>query len=181
MTELNGGIDYAVLFAIAAALGAIGGLGYELMQTRGRGQTGLIERPHRSSKRLFDLGAWASVVIGAIAAAAALWVFPPEITIIGTGAAARTVRQYDLIRVVGLSLIIGSAGSSFLSALQARALAQVKAQEAQTTRQLAAGQLTDIKADIAAGAPQDKLLGRVEAAEAAVNSTAQGNPTEADF
>jgi hypothetical protein len=173
--DLKETMDYLVLFAIAASLGAIGGLGAELLQSR-RGQTGLIELPHGSgSSHYRDWGVWADVVLGAIAAVAALWVFPPEVhTTVEEGGGVTSVSQYDLIKVVGLSLIIGSAGSSVLTALQARALARVKEQEAEVTRNVATNQLEAIKQEIqAAGAPTS-LTTSVETAQAAIEATRPG-------
>src|SRR3954462_9570803 len=103
MIELSGFWDYLGLFALAGVLGGIGGLAYELMQTR-RGQTGQVESPHAvAGNRYRDWGVWANVIIGAVAALAALWVFPPEThsTVDAAGKAVSTT-EYDVIKVVGL-------------------------------------------------------------------------------
>lgn len=185
MVELKGFLDYVLLFSMAALLGGIGGLGFELMQTR-RGQTGLVERPHRPQAGNYtDWGVVANIIIGAIAAVAVLWVFPPEdkTTVTADGKTTITT-QFDIVKLVGLSLIVGSAGSSFLSALQAKALARVKGQEAQITRQVAEGQIASLEADIHADASKERLIGRVEAAKRAVAESGDssiGNPTVKDF
>jgi hypothetical protein len=180
VVELHGTWDYVGLFALAAVLGAIGGVAYELLLAR-RGQTGMIERPHPAQKaRYYDLGVFANVIVGAIAALAALWVFPPEVktTITDAGKTVSTT-EYDIIKVVGLSLIIGSAGSSFLSAMQARALALVKTQEARTTREVANAQLDQVAASVEADAPKAEVTTQVRTAKAAMESvaaSAAGNP-----
>jgi hypothetical protein len=181
---LDGWQDYARLFALAALLGAVGGLVFELLQTV-RGRTGLIEKPARVGRSHVDLGVIASVIVGAVAAVAALWIFPPEVStsVVVDGTTTRTT-HYDLIKVVGLSLVIGSAGGSFLAAMQARALALVKSEQASTTKRVANDQLATIEAQIESGASPANLAGAVTAAKAAVAATGDsgpGNPSFADF
>jgi hypothetical protein len=171
MIDLNGTSDYILLFALATALGGIGGLVYELLLSR-RGQVGMIEVPHTvQGGRFIDLGVWASVIIGAIAAVAALWIFPPDVkTVVDAAGKSSTTTEYDIVRVVALSLIIGSAGSSFLSALQARALALVKDQEAKQTTAVAQAQLDQVKVAAAGGASGSELAAKVDSAKAAILS-----------
>jgi hypothetical protein len=149
--ELTEPVDYVALFATAAILGGVGGLVYELLQSR-YGQTGWVELPGRSRGRYRDWGVWANVLVGAVAAMAALWAFPPQTqTIIAANAATTTTTtEYNIIDLVGLSLIIGSAGSSFLSSLQARAMARLKEQEATMAREVANSQLETIKDELTA-------------------------------
>jgi len=184
MIELSGFWEYLGVFALAAVLGGVGGLAYELMQARG-GQTGQVELRHRGKGRYRDWGFWANVIIGAIAAVAALWVFPPETDINVIAGKAVTTTEYDIIKVVGLSLIIGSAGSSFLSAMQARALALVKAQEAEQMENLAETQIEAVKSRVDAGAPKAEVAAQLDSAKLSIrslgDSTVRGNPTEADF
>lgn len=180
MVELKETIDYLWLFLLAAGLGAIGGLAFELMQTR-LGETGLLEIPSRRGA-FRDLGFWASVLIGAIAAVASLWVFPPEVhTTVAQGGKSTTTTEYDLIKVVGLSLIVGSAGSSFLSALQARALAKVKAQEAEITRRVANEQISLLEEHLEAGTPPEQLGTQLEAARTALEATRTSGPGNPSF
>lgn len=179
MVELRETVDYVWLFVLAGGLGAVGGLAFELMQTR-LGETGMLEIPSRRGTYR-DVGFWASILIGAIAAVASLWVFPPEVnTTVTEGGRSTTTTEYDLIKVVGLSLIVGSAGSSFLSALQARALAKVKAQEAEITRRVANEQISLLEEHVEAGTPSEQLGTQLEAARSAVEATrtsGPGNPT----
>jgi len=181
MVELTGTWDYIGLFALATVLGAVGGLAFELLQAH-RGQTGWIELPHPIRDSHYkDWGVVANIVIGAIAAVAALWVFPPAVkTSVDAAGKAVTTTLYDVVKVVGLSLIVGSAGSSFLSALQARALAVVKDQQAKTTQQVATDQLDALKTSVEKGTPHEQVAKQLESAKAAVKSVADsgpGNPT----
>ena len=139
MLSLVDGGDYIRLFILTTAVGAIGGLAYDLLQVRGK-DTGAIEKPSRLSARYQDWGVFASMIIGAIAASAALWVFPPTERVEG----AKTVKEYGYDQLVPLALIVGSAGSSFLSAFQAKALARAKEQEAAETTRVANAALDDI-------------------------------------
>ena len=173
MIDLNGTTDYVLLFGLATLLGGVGGLAYELLLSR-RGQVGMIEVPHKvQGGRYVDLGVWASVIIGAIAAVAALWIFPPDVkTVVDAAGKSSTTTEYDIVRVVALSLIIGSAGSSFLSALQARALALVKDQQAKQTAAVAQAQLDHVKEAASAGATGADLASKVDSAKAAIRSVA---------
>jgi len=74
--ELTEPVDYVALFVTAAILGGVGGLVFELLQSR-YGHTGWIELPGRSRGRFRDWGVWANVLVGAVAAMAE-WVFPPQ-------------------------------------------------------------------------------------------------------
>jgi hypothetical protein len=182
VVELDGFWDYLGLFGLAAILGGLGGLAYELLQTR-RGQTtGWVEVPHEIDRGRFkDWGVWANVVIGSIAAVAALWVFPPESHPGVVAGKVVTATEYDVVKVVGLSLIIGSAGSSFLGALQARALALVKDQEAKQTQQVAQTQLDDVKKAVESGAPHDQLAQKIDSAKTAVRSLQDSGPGNPQF
>ena len=183
MVEVSGWKSWVFMFGLAAILGAVGGLAYELMQTRRR-QTGMFEIPRRvgADGRIgyWDLGGFASMVIGAVAAVASLWIFPPEaVRVIKAGVT--PARQWDVVKLVGLSLIVGSAGASFLSALQARAIAIVKTQEAATTRKVAKAGINTIEAGAKAGADHTVLASLTESAKRSIDSSTDGNPDGADF
>lgn len=170
MIELDGWQDYARMYALAALLGVVGGLAFELLQTRRR-QTGLLELPHKAAKPYVDIGFFASLFVGAVAAAAAFWVFPPEVKTTVEDGVSTTVRQWDVVRVVGLSLIVGSAGGSFLSAMQARALAAVKEQQAQAATQVASAQIDAIAAKVSKPATPESIGEAVQSAKRAIYST----------
>jgi hypothetical protein len=185
MIVLNGWQDYTRMFALATILGVVGGLAYELMQTRRR-QTGMFELPRRVGGKgrigYFDFGGFASMIVGAVAAVAAIWVFPPEVMVeTAADGATTTTRHWDIVKLVGLSLIVGSAGASFLGALQARALAQVKTQEAAATQRVAKAQIDTIEAEVKGGADTGAVTSLAKAARKAIDSTSSGNPDEADF
>jgi hypothetical protein len=177
--ELDGTRDYVILFCVAAALGAIGGVAYELTL----GGRGRVELPRLMQRgRYYDLGVWANVILGAIAAPAALWIFPPEEkTTVSAAGEAVTTTEWNIVKVVGLSLIIGSAASSFLTAMQARALALVKTQEAQQTTKVATQQLQAVKDAVQADAPVEQVTAQVESAQKAVRSIADSGPGNPDF
>ena len=179
MIELDGTRDYVILLLTTAVLGALGGLAYELTL----GGRGRVEWPHWAQRgRYLDLGVWASIILGSIAAPSALWIFPPEeTTTIDTAGKAVTTTEWNIIKVVGLSLIVGSAASSFLTAMQARALALVKTQEAQQTRNVANQQLEAVKNAVQANAPAEQVAAQVETAQVAVQSTATSGPGNPDF
>jgi hypothetical protein len=169
-------LDYLGLFGLAAALGGIGGVAYELMRAH-RGETGFTALPRRATegkRQLENWGVFANIFIGAVAAVAALWIFPPTTTVTAAaaGGAGITKTSYDVVKVVGLSLIIGSAGSSFLSAMQARALALVKQQEATTTRAVASAQIDAIAAHASGGGAEDTVAVAVDFAKKALAATA---------
>jgi len=114
--------NWVTMLLVAAALGAFGGLTYELL--------------HRGRRTNEHIGWVASTVIGATTAVALLYFFPPHIPTITVdqNGVSTTTYTYDLVRLVALSVIAGSAGGSLLSAMQARLLAQVKEQELQRTK-----------------------------------------------
>jgi hypothetical protein len=123
MVTLSSTSDIVIMLVVAALVGLFAGIGGGLIELR---------REPKSGK-----SAWATVgacvLLGAIAAVAILYFFPPEETIKETtaGGAETTVQQYNLTKLVALALIVGSAGSSFLSAMQNRALALTNAQKAE--------------------------------------------------
>jgi hypothetical protein len=134
MIDLKETADYVVMILVAAGVGAIGGLAAELLLERSD-NTGTVELPGRIvGTRFLDIGFPASLLIGAIAAASILYFFPPTTETVTPGASASdpatTVVQFDLVKLVALSLIVGSAGPRFLAAAQNRVLAAVNEQKA---------------------------------------------------
>jgi hypothetical protein len=135
MIELTEDLDYVYMMLIAAAVGAIGGLGAELLLNRGD-NTGTLEIPSRlKGTRLVDIGFPASLIIGAIAAVAILYFFPPvveTITASANGAEPEATREYDLVKLAALSLIVGSAGPAFLKTAQSRLMSALNEERAAT-------------------------------------------------
>lgn len=181
MVDLESVRDYVWLFTVAAAFGALGGLAYELLLTRGH-EAGGLERPGRREgvSNYYDLGFVGSMFLGAVAAIAVSYFFTPEVQVSVRDEGADVIRtQWQIVKVVPLSLIVGSAGGAFLSAMQARVLARLKEQEAEATKktaqavteQLATG--TKQVATMAAAAAAEKVQTK---AEQAVQETAQATP-----
>jgi hypothetical protein len=129
------GWGLAAVLLVAAGIGAAGGVLAELLQTRGS-ITGTLELPSQvpGPPRLLELGLFSSVILGAGAGVAILYFLPPTVTTAGE-------TSYDVVKGVALALLAGSFGRTVLSALQARLLASLNAQQARTTAQVASAQL----------------------------------------
>ena len=153
MIALTSAHDYVVLFAVAALAGAVGGLAFELLQVRGK-EAGTIELPWASGWRTIHLGVVSSVFLGAVAAVAISYFFTPEVQVKETVAGVtQIVTKWQIVKVVPLSLIAGSAGGAFLQAMRGRLLGELNAQKVALTA--AAGK---------AAAVQVALAGRAAAA-----------------
>lgn len=170
--------DYVTMLILAGAFGSLGGIAFELLQVRQAAaavaaapapaagvtaETGAIQLPHplTGKERLYDLGVLASLFIGGVAAISALYFFPPQVTIQVTGAdgSVKTLTQYDVVKLVALALIVGSAGPSLLTSMQSRVQAALSERKAEATQALSKQQLEEVKS----GA-KDELKKAVEAA-----------------
>jgi hypothetical protein len=118
-----------LMLLIALVFGGAGGVAYELLILQGN-----IERyhpaepaevkepyPYAIAKNLIDLGIWARVIIGALAAVAALWLLTPA-TALG---------------LIAGSIIAGSVGTSVFRSLQDRLLASLAQKDAEDVRNAA--------------------------------------------
>lgn len=156
MIDLTHTIDYVVMLAVAAGIGAIGGLGAELLLKRAD-NTGTLQLPSRlKGTNLLELGFPSSLIIGAIAAVAILYFFPPvsqTVTAGTNGAAAKTTHQYDLVKLIALSLIVGSAGPAFLSTAQSRLMSALNAQKVGTAVETGRNQVTQVAESANAAVP----------------------------
>lgn len=125
MLTLETSGDYLLMVLIAAVGGLVGGLAAELLLSRD-GQTGAFELPGRRTG-LFDLGGFATLVVGAVAGVAILLVLPATATVVTTEAdgSTTTAASFDLVRLVATTLVAGSAGGSVLTALQSRVTAAI--------------------------------------------------------
>jgi hypothetical protein len=124
MMDLPEPWNWMTMLFVAAAAGAFGGLAHELL--------------HRGRSTNEHLGWVTSPIVGAATALAVLYFFPPHVpTVTVENGASTTTYAYDLVKLVALSVIAGSAGGSLLSAMQARLLVQVKEQELQRTKDVA--------------------------------------------
>ena len=139
MVDLQSTHDYVVLLFIAAVFGALGGLAYELLLTRGQ-EAGGVEWPGRRKDvpNYLDLGFLGSMFLGAVAAIAISYFFTPEVQVKATEHGTDVIKtQWQIVKVVPLSLIVGSAGGAFLTAMQARVVARLKEQETEATKKMA--------------------------------------------
>jgi len=142
MEPLTGFWSYFGMFAAAIISGAIGGFVFELMPAQAECHMGLVKIPSRpkgadgSKDSSFDLGFVSNVLLGAVASVAILYFFPPETQIItkGTDGGTSTSYTYDLVKLVALSLIVGSAGPGFLSSIQSRLMGALDAQRQDLAR-----------------------------------------------
>jgi uncharacterized membrane protein YeaQ/YmgE (transglycosylase-associated protein family) len=114
-----------VAFLATLVAGAVGGVVYELLILQGNlelphkptGEEVAEKYPHAIVKNLYDLGIWARVIIGALAAVAALLVLSPSTT----------------FGLLATAVVAGSAGTSVFRSMQDRlstALAQRDAADA---------------------------------------------------
>jgi hypothetical protein len=124
----NGGLWVVLLVALVA--GALGGLVYELLILQGS-----LERPHALTdgevteafsyaqpRYMYDLGFWARIVIGALAAVAALLVFKPS----------------TALELIAMAIVAGSAGTAIFRSLQDRLTTALALKDAAETRAAAA-------------------------------------------
>ena len=153
MIQLAHTADWAYMLLIAAGIGAIGGLGAELVLNRAGG-TGMLDLPHSvKESNLISIGFPSSLIVGAIAAVAVLYFFPPVVEKVVTstqGAAPTIVSQYDLAKLVPLALIVGSAGPAFLATAQSRLMSALNAQKAGAAADTAKVQVDRIAASATA-------------------------------
>jgi hypothetical protein len=124
MVSLNSTGNTVLMLLIAAGVGLIGGLAAAVIETR-----------RADSPVKFSAGRFVgSILLGGIAAVAILYFFPPEESV---EVGAKVVEQYNLTKLVSLALIVGSAGTSFLLALQTRTLALAAKERAEATEETA--------------------------------------------
>jgi hypothetical protein len=108
MVTIKGVHDTIIMMLVAAGVGAVAGLGAYVLQSKSDG----------------DKLEWTgSVLIGAIASLGVLYFLSPitKTAITLPAGAVKTTSQYDLLKLVSLSAIVGSAGRAFLASMQARA------------------------------------------------------------
>jgi uncharacterized membrane protein YeaQ/YmgE (transglycosylase-associated protein family) len=154
-----------VFWILVVLCGVVGGFAADLVKTHkigGQDQEGVVERPTYLSQRYLELGVFASLIVGAVAAAVAVWILGTVQTgTTGTGTAAKTVDQYLVVKLVGTSLLVGFSGPKFLQTAAEKVLAQVNAVHLETGVRAAA-------AASAASAQSPALTRAVPEAQAAV-------------
>jgi hypothetical protein len=113
--------DFRLVLVLTLVFGGLGGLVYELMVLQGS-----VEQPHRVQEGgwVYDLGVVGRVIMGALAAVAALFVISPE----------------DAYKLVAVSVVAGASASAIFKSLQARVEAMV-AQQAVTQAQETTAQI----------------------------------------
>jgi hypothetical protein len=174
MVELVNDADYVYMLLVGAAVGALGGLGAELLLKRA-GNTGTMSMPHRiKGTNIIDVGFPASLILGAIAAVAVLYFFPPVVEKVASGvngAAPTTTNEFDLAKLVPLSLIVGSAGPAFLATAQSRLMSALNEQRAGTAVDTGKNQVDQIAASATAavtGAVQQAVSQHMPTADASL-------------
>lgn len=172
MVTLGDDIDYVYMILIAAGSGLIGGVGAELLLQRAD-NTGIVEIPGRlKGTRFVDVGFPASLILGAIAAVAMLYFFPPvveKINLGAKGAPPTLTHEYDLVKLVALSLIVGSAGPAFLSTAQSRLNSALNAQKADNAVETGKTQVDQVSESAKAavpGAVQEAISRHIPSADA---------------
>ncbi|MDP3047739.1 MAG: DUF4257 domain-containing protein [Chloroflexota bacterium] len=115
--------DFRLVLVLTLVFGGLGGLVYELMVLQGS-----VEQPHRVKEGgwVYDLGVIGRMLMGAMAAVAALFVISPE----------------DAYKLVAVSVIAGASASAIFKSLQARVEAMV-AQQAVVQAQETTAQIAD--------------------------------------
>jgi hypothetical protein len=190
--------DFVTMLVVAAVLGGVGGLVGQLMAT-------LQLTPVPTSwPALFTppLGWIANPLVGAAAAVIALYFLAPITTTqtVQSDGSIVTTQTYDIIKLVALSLVVGTAGTTFIAAAQARILAAVNEQKVQTMEAVATSQvdiighafedeMTALVAQTAgmpadgggvvsarAAAAQTGVQASVQAAKAAIHAAAKSRP-----
>jgi hypothetical protein len=111
------------MLLLAIIFGIFGGLARQLYEE------------HRGDEEDSGKIRWvAPPVIGAAAAVAILWAFPPQVPTVTTNSdgTSKTSYAYDLVKLISLSLIAGYGGGSILKLMEARVQAQASEQKIET-------------------------------------------------
>jgi hypothetical protein len=164
-----------VLLATIVA-GAAGGFVYEMLMLEGN-----LELPHKPTAdevkrleakyahagkriRLYDLGIWARVIIGALAGVAALFIASP------TGA----------FRLLATSVIAGSAGTSLFDSLRDRLDMMIAQREVQEQQQVTEQALDKVDEALAALPGQADVVDAVPGPIAGAPLGAEGLPSDTE-
>jgi hypothetical protein len=130
MIELESTLDTVVMLFVALGVGFLGGVGAAFIEWRQRcgSSSGAIQACNPKWSAI------SCVVLGGLAAVAILYFFPPtqEVLVPVEGEEPEKTISYNLVELVALALIVGTAGAAFLQALQTRTLALAKAQQGET-------------------------------------------------
>ena len=123
LADAMGQPEFRVVLLVTLIFGAMGGLVYELLVLQGS-----VEQPHRVQEGgwVYDLGVWGRMVMGSMAAVAALYVISPD----------------DAYKLVAVAVVAGASASAIFKSLQSRVEAMV-AQQAVAKAQDAAAQIAE--------------------------------------
>lgn len=133
-TTLDTSGDAVTILIWAAAVGAVASIVAELLIPRGAaGDTGALEwpgwrqdAPTAGGRKWYDLGSWAAIPLGIVAAAIAGLLLTPTQEVIANG---QTTRTMELEKLLGIALVAGLSSSAFLSLVQERFIAVAKQQQ----------------------------------------------------
>jgi hypothetical protein len=92
-------------------------------------EEGGVEPPKKLTPRYTDWGAWASIILGIVAALISMWAFDLIDQVPKGGNATGNKDQYDIWEVVGVTLVAGFSATKLLVLLQERMLALLTAEQ----------------------------------------------------
>ncbi len=143
MLELDTGGDALKIVWIAALVGAFAGVTSELLIARGKTKdVGQLEIPGAREKGFWDLGSFAGIPVGILAAVIAAFLFAPgEERTVG----ATTVRDVDLGELILVAALAGLGSSAFLALVRERFLAMAGNARLNSTLDSAIAGLEQIK------------------------------------
>ncbi len=121
MIPINGTDDTVVMLLVAGGVGLLGGIAAGFLEIRSD-----TEKAKECAKTIGY-----SIFLGGVAAVAILYFFPPEEVVRSetVNGVVKSVKEYNLTKLVALALIVGSAGASFLLVMQKRTLALTEAEK----------------------------------------------------
>jgi hypothetical protein len=168
---LDTGGDTGTILIIAAIVGASASLVAELLVARGKAaDTGVFERPRSLNARFYDLGSWASIPLGVLAAClAGLMLTPVEKSV----EAGKTTESMALDNLIVVAAIAGLASASFLTVLADRFVAAMKVKGLDVALSDAITALKDLAEDPGAGASGATGGGALPAGPATVAARAR--------
>jgi hypothetical protein len=136
----------------------------ELLLARGKtAQTGAFELPGKTGKRLYDLGSFAAIPIGALAGAIAGLALTPVQEVTADNVTTRTM---ELDKLLVVALVAGLASSAFLRVLSDRFVAAMKTQGLDVALRDAISALKDVATSV----PQPEIASSQSAAAAAARA-----------
>jgi hypothetical protein len=131
-----------VMLLVAGGVGLLGGVGAWLLEMKLTASSPTAGKPTSSGAAGFILNAGTAIFLGGVAAVAATYFFQPIKEV--ENSKHELVRYYELLRLVPLSLLVGTAGTAFLQAMQTRALSTLNAARAETTQATAKAELASV-------------------------------------